>query len=32
MAINPNSLKNLRPGRKPGSKNKTTLAKEDIAT
>ena len=30
MAVHPNSLKNLRGGRKKGSKNKTTLAKKDI--
>ena len=30
VAIHPNSLKNLRGGRKKGSKNKTTLAKKDI--
>ena len=30
VAIHPNSLKNLRGGRKKGSKNKTNLAKKDI--
>ena len=30
MAVHPNILKNLRGGRKKGSKNKTTLAKKDI--
>ncbi len=30
MGVHPNSLKNLRGGRKKGSKNKTTLAKKDI--
>ena len=30
LGVHPNSLKNLRGGRKKGSKNKTTLAKKDI--
>ena len=30
VGVHPNSLKNLRGGRKKGSKNKTTLAKKDI--
>ena len=30
MGVHPNSLKNLKGGRKKGSKNKTTLAKKDI--
>ena len=32
MAVHPNSLKNLKPGRAKGSKNKKTLAKKDIET